>query len=72
MSRTPPQSGLSDKRKGIYYEASRCQARSTRLVHIDTAAWRPQEGPHLTDAGYQPSEAHSEIRDMLRRPLSAR
>jgi hypothetical protein len=34
---------LSDKRKGIY-EASRCQARSTRLVHIDTAAWRPQEG----------------------------
>jgi hypothetical protein len=43
-SRTPPWSGLSDKRKGIY-EASRCQARSTRLVHIDTAAWRPQEGP---------------------------
>jgi hypothetical protein len=43
MSRTPPQSGLSDKRKGIY-EASRYQARSTRLVHIDTAAWRPQEG----------------------------
>jgi hypothetical protein len=34
---------LSGKRKGIY-EASRCQARSTRLVHIDIAAWRPQEG----------------------------
>jgi hypothetical protein len=32
----------------------------------------PQGGPHLTHAGYQPSEAHSEIRDMLRRPLSAR
>ena len=29
-------------------------------------------GPHLTHTGYQPSEAHSEIRDMLRRPLSAR
>src|SRR4029450_6774559 len=43
MSRTPPWSGLSDKRKGIY-EASRYQARSTRLVHIDTPAWRPQEG----------------------------
>jgi hypothetical protein len=48
-SRTPPWSGLSDKRKGIY-EASRCQARSTRLVHIDTAAWRPQEG-RLTVGG---------------------
>jgi hypothetical protein len=43
QGRTPPRSGLSDKRKGIY-EASRCQARSTRLVHIDTGAWRPQEG----------------------------
>jgi hypothetical protein len=31
---------LSDKRKGIH-EASRCQARSTLAVHIDTAAWRP-------------------------------
>jgi hypothetical protein len=42
-SRTPPRPGLSDKRKPIY-EASRCQARSTLLVHIDTAAWRPLEG----------------------------
>ena len=45
----PPRSGLSDKRKGIY-EASRCQTRSTRLVHIDTAAWRPQEGRLLEPA----------------------
>jgi hypothetical protein len=48
-SRTPPCSGLSNKRKGIY-EASRCQARSTRLVHSDTAAWRPQEGRLTNDA----------------------